>query len=225
MIHHLGIIMDGNRRWAKKHWKLTLSWHKAGYDNAVTISELVAKKWIQYLTLWALSTENLKNRDKKELSWIISLIELIPSLIPTFKKNKSQFATIWDIEKLPKRTQKILAEMKEKTKDFWDRVTTLALVYGWQDEIIRAIKRCVLENQDIQNLDEVTFRKYTDTGRFPQPDLIIRTWGDVRHSWFLLYDCAYSEYYFSEKLWPDFDEKELDIAIDSFNKTKRNFWK
>lgn len=223
-MQHLAIIMDGNRRWAKQNGKLPIFWHKAWFDNAVKISQLVAKKWINYLTLWALSTENLNNREEEELTGIIGLIELIPWLIPVFQENKSSFHTIGDIEKLPQRTQNILTDVKEKTKDFWEKKTILALVYGWQDEIVRAIKRY----QDDENRPELTvktFESYLDSGAFPSPDLIVRTWWDIRHSGFLLYQSAYSEYYFSEKLWPDFDSVELEKTLTFFDSTKRNFWK
>lgn len=227
MIQHLGIIMDGNRRWAKKKGKLTLLWHKAWFDNAVKISELAWQRWIKYLTLWALSTENLQNREKEELTGIIWLIELIPTLLPIFLRTKSHFQTIWDVSRLPERTQKILVDVSKATKENSEKVLILALVYGWQDEIVRWVKKFVKNNGDISTLNSETFRQYLDSGNYPKPDLIIRTWGreNIRHSWFLLYDSAYSEYYFSEKLWPEFDEEELDKAIHFFESTKRNFWK
>lgn len=226
-MQHLGIIMDGNRRWAKKNWKLAIFWHKAGFDNAIKISELAGEKGIKYLTLWALSTENLNNRDSEELAWIVGLIELIPTLIPIFQKNKTHFVTIGDTSKLPERTQKILESVKEQTKENAEKTLILALVYGGQDEIIRGVKKFIEENGNITELTQESFRNYLDTGIYPKPDLIIRTGGkeNIRHSGFLLYDSAYSEYYFSEKLWPDFDEQELDNALNSFSQSKRNFWK
>ncbi len=225
MIQHLWIIMDGNRRWAKREGKLTFFWHKAGFDNAVKISEMVAQKGIKYLTLWALSTENLHNREKEELNGIIGLIELFPTLLPIFERNGTQFQTIGDIQKLPERTQKILEDIKEKTKNNTKTTLIIALVYGGQDEIIRGIKKYIQEGGNGENLDTKKFKKYLDSAPYPAPDLIVRTWGTVRHSGFLLYDCDYSEYYFSSKYWPEFDEEELDRAIDFFESTKRNFGK
>ncbi len=227
MIQHLGIIMDGNRRWANKNRKLAHLWHKAWFDTAIKISELAGKKWIKYLTLWALSTENLQNREEEELTGIIWLIELIPTLIPLFQKNKSHFQTIWDTSKLPQRTQKILSDVSEATKENSEKNLILALVYGWQDEIIRGIKNFIEKGEKPEDLSKENFRQYLDSGKYPTPDLIIRTgWKEnIRHSWFLLYDSAYSEYYFSEKLWPEFDEQELSKAVDFFESTKRNFWK
>jgi undecaprenyl diphosphate synthase len=225
MIQHLWIIMDGNRRWAKKQGKMVLFWHKAGFDNAVKISELVAQKGIKYLTLWALSTENLHNREKEELNGIIGLIELLPTLLPIFERNGTKFETIGDIQKLPERTQKILEDIKEKTKDNISTTLIIALVYWGQDEIVRGIKKYIENGWDGKNLDTKEFRKYIDNAPFPPPDLIVRTGGNVRHSGFLLYDCDYSEYYFSEQFWPEFDEKELDTAIHFFESSKRNFGK
>lgn len=225
MIQHLWIIMDGNRRWAKKQGKMVLFWHKAGFDNAVKISELVAQKGIKYLTLWALSTENLHNREKEELNGIIGLIELLPTLLPIFERNGTKFETIGDIQKLPERTQKILEDIKEKTKNNTKTTLIIALVYGGQDEIVRGIKKYIENGWDGKNLDTKEFRKYLDSAPYPAPDLIVRTGGNVRHSGFLLYDCDYSEYYFSEKYWPEFDEKELDKAIHFFESSKRNFGK
>lgn len=225
MIQHLWIIMDGNRRWAKSRWKLSVFWHKAWFENAVKVSQLVAQKWIQYLTLWALSKENLESRDDEELKGIIWLIELIPTLIPIFKENKSRFQTIGDISKLPSRSQKILSQVTQDTLNFWEKVTILALVYGWQDEIIRGIKNFVYSQKNVEELNQINFRDFLDSGKYPPPDLIIRTGWDVRHSGFLLYESAYSEYFFSEKLWPDFDSAELDRAIEQYQSSKRNFWK
>ncbi len=232
---HIWIIMDWNRRWAKKRLLPTLAWHKAWFDNAMDIVEKANDKWIKYLTLWALSKENLVKREKEELSWIIKLIDKLNDLIPRFQKNNLNFQTIWDIEKLPLESQKILEKVKNETKNNTWLTLIVALVYSWEDEIIRAVKKFINSIppwerglggfNSLENLNEEWFRQYLDTANFPKPDLIIRTGWDIRHSWFLLYDSDYSEYYFSEKLWPDFDENELDKALNFLNKSKRNFGK
>lgn len=225
MLNHLAIIMDWNRRWAKENKILTFLWHKAWANNVEKITELAWKKWIKYLTLWWLSTENLTNRTKEELDWIISLINNIESYLNEMIKKWLKFEIIWDIWKLPKKSQEILKKIKDKTKNNTWITLILALVYWWQDEIIRAIKEFVTKWWDINKLDSNNFRIFLDSWKFPNPDLIIRTGWDIRHSWFLLYNSAYSEYYFSKKKWPEFDEKELNKAIKYFNETKRNFWK
>ncbi len=142
-------------------------------------------------------------------------------------ENKTHFVTIGDTGRLPERTQNILRDVKKATESNSEKTLILALVYWWQDEIIRGIKKMSDEWMDIQSLNTENFRQYIDSWAYPKPDLIIRTgWKEnIRHSGFLLYDSAYCEYYFSEKLWPEFDEIELKNAIDFFEHTKRNFGK
>lgn len=223
---HLGIIMDGNRRWAKAKLLPTIMWHKAWFENAVKIIGYAGKNWdISHLTLWALSKENLIKREPEELSGIIKLIEKLADLLPEMQENNIKFETIWDIEKLPQTSQIILQKVKDQTKNNSGMVLIAALVYSGQDEIIRWIKKMTSLWVNIDDLDEKWFKQFLDTGRFPSPDLIIRTGWDMRHSGFMLYESDYSEYYFSEKFWPDFDEFELKKAIHSFQSAKRNFWK
>lgn len=217
--------MDWNRRWAKSKILPTIMWHKAWFEKAVEIIDLSKQKKIDYLTLWALSKENLVKRDKEELTWIIKLIEKLEELLPRLQKNNIKFETIWDIEKLPETSQNILKKVKQETQNNTWMVLNVALVYSWQDEIVRAIKKAFESWINIEELDEKWFKNFLDTKNFPPPDLIIRTGWDIRHSGFMLYDSDYSEYYFTDKLWPDFDEQELDNALNFFNKSKRNFWK
>lgn len=217
--------MDGNRRWAKTRLLPAIIWHKAGFDNAVDIIDFAKDKHIDFLTLWALSKENLVKREPEELTWIITLIEKLEDLIPRLQKNNIKFETIWDIEKLPQTSKDILMSVKEKTQNHTGMVLIVALVYSWQDEIIRAIQKLQALHFDVSNLTEQSFKQFLDTALFPAPDLIVRTGWDIRHSGFTLYDSAYSEYYFTNTLWPDFDEKELDKALDFFSSSKRNFGK
>lgn len=222
---HLWIIMDGNRRWAKARLLPTIIWHKAWFDNAVDIIDLAKDKQIDFLTLWALSKENLVKREPEELAWIIKLIEKLEDLIPRLQKNNIKFETIWDIEKLPETSKKILIKVKEQTLHNSWMVLIVALVYSWQDEIVRAIQKIQAVHFDISTLTEQNFKQFLDTALFPAPDLIVRTGGDIRHSGFTLYDSAYSEYYFTDKLWPEFDEIELDKSLEFFYSSKRNFGK
>ena len=225
MINHLWIIMDWNRRWAKERTLPGLAWHKVWADNVEKITTLAGEKWIKYITLWALSTENLLERWPEEIKWIIKLINNIENYLEKMISKWLRFETIWDISKLPKESQKILKKVKQKTQNNTWITLIIALVYGWTNEIIRWIKTFIKEWWDINSLDEKTFRNYLDVWKFPKPDLIIRTGWDIRHSGFLLFDSAYSEYYFTDKKWPEFDEKELNKAIKSFNDSKRNFGK
>lgn len=224
-LKHLWIIMDGNRRWAKSRFIPAIAWHKAWADNVVKITELASDMWIEYLTLWALSTENLHKRWEEEIQGIIKLVNSIEKYLAKMNVENLKFETIWDISRLPEESQVVLRRVKKKTKDNTWIVLTIWLIYWGQDEILRATKK-ILElglNPDTLTVEE--FKKYLDTSFLPNPDIIVRTWWDLRHSWFLLFDSAYSEYYFTEKWWPWFDKAELENVVNAFNKTKRNFWK
>ena len=221
---HLAIIMDWNRRWARERYLPAIFWHKAGYDNIQVITREAKNLGIQYLTIWALSTENLKKRESDEIEGIIKLIHHAIKLLPDFQKDGVKLQVIGDISKLPSATQEILVDLQFQTKDNTSIILTTALVYGWQDEIVRATKKIMQSWVDPESLNEIEFRKYLDTSILPPPDLIIRTWWDIRHSWFLLYDSAYCEYYFTDMKWPEFDIDELHKAYSHFNTSQRNFW-
>lgn len=222
---HIWIIMDWNRRWAKEKWLPTFFWHKAWADNVKKISEIAWKNWIEYLTLWALSKENLIKRTKEEIDKIISLIDKIEDFLWEMMNAWLKFRTIWNIESLPEKSVKILKGLEEKTKNNKWLILTVALVYSWQDEIIRATKKAISSWINPENLSPEEFRKFLDTSFLPNPDLIIRTWWDIRHSWFLLFDSEYSEYYFTDKKWPEFDEEEFLKAVSRLDLAKRNFGK
>ena len=225
MINHLWIIMDWNRRWAKSKFLPTIAGHKAWADNVVKIVELADNKWIRYITMWALSTDNLNNRSDNEVKWIIKLINSIEKYLERIQVKKLRFDTIWNLDKLPDNSKILLNNIKERTKANTWITLILWLIYWWQDEIVRATKKIIKAwiNPDLLTKEE--FRKYTDTWKFPIVDMIVRTGWDIRHSWFMLYDSEYSEYYFTDKKWPEFDEKELDIVIHKFWNSKRNFGK
>lgn len=225
MINHLGIIMDWNRRWAKSNFLPAVMWHKYWADNVEKIVEIVWKKWINFLTLWALSTDNLVKRPEEEVEWIIKLINSIEKYLEKAIKNNLKFDTIGDISKLPKESQIVLERVKNQTKDNTWLTLNIALIYWWQDEITRATQKIIRDWLKAEEITKEKIREYLDTWKLPIVDLIIRTGWDIRHSWFLLYDSEYSEYYFTEKKWPEFDEKELDKAIEFFDNSKRNFWK
>lgn len=229
---HTAIVMDWSRRQAIKKKESILSWHKAWFEKSIEIIEhLVKSKVVSCLTLWALSIENLKERNPIELSWIMKLINKLQDLLPSLQKNNIKFDTIWDIAKLPSlESQSILDDIKIKTSNNTWMNLVVALAYSWQDEIVRAVKKIINAWLDPDELDEKTFRNYLDTAKFPNPDLIIRTWIHEwteckRHSGFMLYDSAYAEYYFTDTLWPDFTKEEFDKAILEFHKTKRTKWK
>lgn len=217
--------MDWNRRWAKVRFLPAVAGHKAWAENVRRIVEEAWKIWIDYLTLWALSVDNLEKREKEEVENIIKLIDNIENFLWEMLEKDLKFQTIWNIEKLPEKSQNILKKIIEKTKNNTWLVLNIALIYGWQDEIVRATKKILEVWLNPENLTKEEFKKYLDTAHLPNPDLIIRTGWDSRHSWFLLFDSEYSEYFFTEKKWPEFDKEELEKAILSLKNSKRNFGK
>lgn len=225
MLNHVWFIMDWNRRWAKQRLLPSVAWHKAWAENVKNIIEISIKNWIKYVTFWALSTENIKSRSNEELSYIYSLVEKLPDFLKDIISNWMKFETIWDLDLLPEKTRNILNKAKEDTKNNTQITFILAIAYGWRNEIIRWIKKFIKDWWDIESLDEKSFLNYLDTWAFPEPDLLIRTWWYIRLSWFMQYVSDYSEYYFTDKKWPEFDETEFNKAIEKFNSSKRNFWK
>lgn len=224
-INHLWIIMDWNRRWAKSRFLPATAWHKAWADNVKTIVKYADSNWIKYITLWALSTNNLNKRWLDEVNWIIKLINNIESFLWEMLNDNLKFETIWDISRLPNESQIVLNRVKNRTKDNTWITLIIWLIYWWQDEIVRATKKIIKAWIDPDKLTQTEFRKFLDTANFPNPDIIVRTGWDIRHSWFLLFDSEYSEYFFSEKKWPEFDSVEFDKVISFFEWSKRNFWK
>lgn len=216
--------MDGNRTWAKQKLLPSFAWHKAWFENAKHVIETVVKTQIEYLTLWALSKENLESRSKEELTGLFSLFEKFYDLLPLLQKENIVFQTIWDISKLPENTRQILNNIKTQTSQNTGMTLIIALVYSWQDEIVRACRK-LLASWYQWELNESNFRDFLDIKDLPQVDLIIRTGWHQRHSWFLLYDSAYSEYAFTDTLFPAFKKDEILKIINDFSQRERKFWK
>lgn len=226
---HLAIIMDGNGRWAKKRGLLRTIGHEKG-TKAVRISvETCAKLGIENLTLYAFSTENW-NRPKLEVDTLMHL--LVTSLkkeLKTFVKNNIKLNAIGNLTNLPKKVQKELQDVITKTANNNRMTLTLALNYGAREELIKTVKKISnnVKNNiiSIDNIDESIINNHLYTHNLPDVDLLIRTSGEQRISNFLLWQIAYAELYFSEVLWPDFNEQELYKAIISFQKRERRFGK
>lgn len=221
---HIWIIMDWNRRWAKKNWLLQILWHKAWAENVDKIVEYADELWIKFLTLWWLSKDNLNKRDKNEINSIIKLINNIEKYLSKMLEKWLKFEVIWDIKKLPQKSQLILDKITQKTKNNLWITLILALVYNWRDEIerayIKAEENWILPKQ----LLDWWIRNFLDSWKYPDLDLIIRTAWDTRHSWFMLYLSEYAEYYYTNIFWPDFDKREFDKAINSYKLRNRRFW-
>lgn len=224
--NHVAIIMDGNGRWAQKRGLKRTKGHQKGAEALKKISEYVYDKNIKVLSVFAFSTENWK-RDKEEVDYLMDLF------IKAFKENfdvvkkkgvKVIFSGIKD--KLSDKVIKTMEKMTEETKDNTNGIFNICLNYGGQDEIINATKKISKDVKDgiidYNDINQDLFGKYLFND-LPPIDLLIRTSGEYRISNFMLWQMAYAELYFTDTLWPDFDEKEMDKAIDSYNKRDRRF--
>jgi undecaprenyl diphosphate synthase len=226
---HIGIIMDGNGRWAKSRGLLRTAGHRAGTDAIRKIVRACGELGISYLTTYVFSAENW-GRPQTEVSVLMDLlVEMVRREIRDLNTNNVRLHTIGDLSKLPPKTRKELLKGIESTKNNSGLNLILAISYGGRAEIMDATKRFALDAAKnpglIDKLDESLFHTYLHTHQFPDPELIIRTGGEKRISNFLLWQCAYSELYLSDILWPDFDKECLTAAIQDFNKRDRRFGK
>lgn len=224
---HIAIIMDGNGRWAKSRMMPRTYGHKAGVETIRKVVEEAQRLGIKYLTLYAFSTENWK-RPKDEVSALMKLlVTYLRKELAELDKNGVKINTIGNISKLPQVCVEELEKSKEKTKDNKSLVLTLALNYGGRADIIDAVKNICMDVQssklDINSIDEDLFSKYLDTKDIIDSDLVIRTSGEQRLSNFLLWEVAYSEFYYTDIHWPDFDEEELQKAVYYYQKRDRRF--
>lgn len=218
MIEHLAIIMDGNGRWAKAHHLPRLMGHRAGADTLDKVMHWCRARGIRYLTVYAFSTENWK-RSADEVSGLMKLLDhYVESKAEELEKNSIRFRTIGRRSDLPEGLEKKIAALEERTKG-GDFTLLVALSYGGRAEIVDAVNAALLAGE--KSVTEETFKRYLYAGDVPDPDLIIRTSGELRTSNFLLWEAAYAEYYFTPVLWPDFDEAEFDKAVASFEKRER----
>ncbi|MFB6181303.1 MAG: polyprenyl diphosphate synthase [Candidatus Magasanikbacteria bacterium] len=222
-LKHLAIIMDGNRRWAKSKGLPKLKGHTEGGKNLKDVGELVLEEDIPYLTVFALSTENLKERSERELNHLFSLFERLINHLDELLENDVKLNTIGDLSKIPEDTRETIQKVEEETKENESLTLTLAINYGGRDEITRAARRVMESDVKPEDLDEGTFGDFLDTGDMPPVDLLIRTGARKRISNFLIWQAAYAEYFFTDTLWPAFDQKDLDEAIEFFNTRERNF--
>lgn len=227
--NHIAIIMDGNGRWAQLKGKPRVFGHKNGVTSVKDVIEGCREIGVNYLTLYAFSTENW-NRPKLEVKTLMAL--LVSSLrkeLNTLVKNNIKLNTIGNIENLPEKAQAELAEVVEKTKNNTSLTLTLALSYGSREEIvnvIRNISKKVVNNQiAIEEINENIINNHLYTFSLPDVDLLIRTSGEKRISNFLLWQIAYAELYFTDTLWPDFRKENLFNAIVDYQQRERRFGK
>ena len=206
---HIAITMDGNGRWAKTKGKLRVFGHQRGVKAVRDTVEGAAEIGIEYLTLYAFSTENW-NRPEKEVNALMTLlVSAINRETKTLMDNNIRLSAIGDIKKLPSKAQKELSEAIEKTKDNTRMTLVLALSYSSRWEILNAVQNIIKDGRKSEEINETTFQQYLTTKSVPDPELLIRTSGEYRISNFLLWQIAYSELYFTDKHWPEFRREDL----------------
>ena len=219
-LNHLAIIMDGNGRWAKNRTLIRTDGHKKGADTVENIAIYCAKNGIKNLTLYAFSTENWK-RPKSEIDFLLNLLlKFIKLKENLFLENSIRFHTIGDLSPFNTQLKNAIANLKDKTKDNSRLNLILAINYGSQNEIVRAVNSALANGVKI---DEKSISSHLDSADFGDVDLMIRTGGEHRLSNFLLWQSSYAELAFTPTLWPDFDTKELDEMISKFKITHRKF--
>jgi len=226
---HLSIIMDGNGRWAKQKGLLRAMGHENGTKSVKATIEACAKLGIEFLTLYAFSTENW-NRPKLEVETLMKLlVKSLKKELKTLIVNNIKLNAIGNLEKLPKSAQKELLDVIEATKDNSRMTLTLALSYGSREEIVNAVRNISHKVKNniisIDTIDDSIINEHLYTQNLPDVDLLIRTSGEHRISNFLLWQIAYAELYFTDVLWPDFKEHHLYEAIISYQKRERRFGK
>jgi len=221
---HIAVIMDGNGRWAEKRNMLRIEGHREGSKSVREIVETCARLGIEFLTLYAFSKENWK-RPRREVSTLWKLLEdYLKKEDKVLVENEIRLKVIGQRERIPASVRRELERVEELTKNNKRLTVVLALSYGGRDEILDAVKRIFKErNFDIGNLDEKKFSEYLYTAQIPDPDLLIRTSGELRVSNFLLWQIAYSEIWITPELWPDFRKKHLLQALLDYQKRERRF--
>lgn len=226
---HVAIIMDGNGRWAKKQGKPRIFGHKSAIQAVRNAVEMSAEIGINYLTLYAFSTENW-NRPKLEVRALMELlVHSLSKELETLTKNDIRLTTIGNTDDLPKSCQKSLYNTIEKTKNNTRMTLVLALSYSSRWEIVNAVRSIISDTQqnklDYSEFNASVFESYLCTKNMPDPELIIRTSGEQRISNFLLWQCAYSEFCFLQKNWPEFEKADLLNAILDYQNRERRFGK
>ncbi len=217
---HIGFIMDGNGRWARRRMRPRAFGHKAGVQNMIKVCNYAFELGVRIVTVYALSTENL-SRPQEELDELFDLFRNY------FGKKKGKLLemdvklnVLGDVSVLPADVQQCIAEITEDTRHCTAGLLNICINYGSRQEIVRAVNAAVATGRFV---DESSFKDFLSTGSLPDPDLIIRTGGEMRLSNFLLYQAAYSELYFTDRMWPEFSRRDLEKAIENFSARDRRY--
>lgn len=219
---HIAIIMDGNGRWAKARSLPRTAGHVAGSKKFKEIARYCNKIGLEYLTVYAFSTENWK-RPKEEVDNIMGIFREYLEDAKNFKDENIKVLFIGDRSVLDEDIQRLMKEAEDASRDATGLHLNIAINYGGRDEIVNAVKDIITEGVDAQSITEDVISKHLYTCGQPDPDFIIRPSGEYRLSNYLIWQSAYAEYWFSDILWPDFSTKDLDKAIDDFNRRNRRF--
>ncbi len=220
---HVAIIMDGNGRWAQARGLPRLAGHRAGTENLRRIIDASIEFGIQYLTVYAFSTENW-GRPKDEVEGLMNILEeVIDTEVPRLHEKGVQVRHIGALDGLRPELQRKIRESEELTRNNRRLVLGVAFNYGGRAEIVHAVRRILAEGLRPEEVDETVFARYLYTAGMPDPDLVIRTSGEQRISNFLLWQAAYAEWYFTPVYWPDFDREELRKALEEYSRRERRF--
>ncbi len=225
--NHVAIILDGNGRWAKAKGMPRNYGHTMGAKNVEVISRVAYDMGIRYLTLYAFSTENW-SRPQSEVNALMKLLDsYLKNCLKTAKKNHIRVRVIGDITRLDEKFQQNIRELEAASMDYDGLRLQIAINYGSRDEMLRGMRKMLMEYEagkfSAEELSESRFASYLDTAGIPDPDLLIRTSGEQRLSNYLLWQLAYSEFYFTDTPWPDFDEQELKRAVEAYSARERRY--
>ena len=224
---HIAIIMDGNRRWAKKHGLSAKLGHKEGAETLKKITRYANKLGIKYLTVFAFSTENWKRSEEEVGALMILFKKYLNDLVSSVDTENIRVKIFGHLESLPDGLRDSIEKAMDKTKENTGLTLCIAFNYGGRDEITKAVREIAidvsLKKIDIDDINEKLIQKYLYTSEEPDPDLLIRTSGEIRLSNFLPWQLVYSEFVFLEKYWPDFSEEDLEAAINTYEKRNRKF--
>jgi undecaprenyl diphosphate synthase len=220
---HIAFIMDGNGRWAEQRGLTRLEGHRAGVDNIRSIIEFLASRKIPYVTLYAFSTENWR-RPEKEVNGLFRILEeIIGKKARELNKNGVRIRHIGSLERLSPKLQRSIKEAVELTAGNSGLTLGVALNYGGRAEILNAVRALIAAGKKPEEIDEKLFGEYLYTAGFPDVDLVVRTGGEMRTSNLLIWQTVYSELYFTPVLWPDFNESELEKALQAYSQRQRRF--
>ena len=220
---HIAIIMDGNRRWAEQHSLPGIEGHRAGLDNLRSVTEHLVHREVKFITLFAFSTENW-NRPREEVEGLFHLLEKrIDKEALEFHAKGIKLRHLGQLDELPPSLQQSIHRSLELTKDNTRMTLSFAFNYGGRSEILHAVRRIIHDGIPAESIDEELFNRYLYTDGLPDIDLLIRTGGEFRISNFLIWQMAYSEFYFTNVLWPDFNQTEVEKALEAYSQRQRRF--